>query len=124
MKHSKPLLHLITKVVTALSQQDLIRYSRMLSHSTPGLLLSDGTIHRDIQRTGVGWKGLGFNLCVVPPHDCIVPDFRVTGFMEVFWSRLEKTEETRVWRQRKTICTEVAILTLELPINAKYQLNY
>ena len=39
--------------------------------------------------------GLGFNLCVAPPHDHVVPNFRVTEFREVFQSRPEKTEETR-----------------------------
>ena len=58
-------------------------------------LLSDGTIHGDIWRTGVGRKRLGFNLCVVPSHDRVVPDFRVTEITEVFWSTPEKTEETR-----------------------------
>ena len=58
-------------------------------------VLSDGTIHRVIQRTGVERKGLGFNLCVAPPHDRIVPDFRVMEITEVFWSRPEKMEETR-----------------------------
>ena len=68
-------------------------------------MLNDGTIHGVIQRTGVGQKGLGFNLCVTPPHDRVVPDFGVTEIMEVFrsrpeetevfWSRPEETEETR-----------------------------
>ena len=58
-------------------------------------LLNDGTIHGVIQRTGIGRKGLGFNLCVVPPHNHVVPDFRVTEITEVFRSRPEKTEETR-----------------------------
>ena len=58
------------------------------------ILLSDKTIHGVSQRTGVGWKGLGFNLCVMPPHDHVVPNFRVTEIMEVFWGRPEKTEET------------------------------
>ena len=30
-----------------------------------------------------------------PPHDRVVPDFRVTEFTEVFWSTLEKMEKTR-----------------------------
>ena len=63
-------------------------------------LLSDGEIHGLIWRTGVGPKGLGFNLCVAPPHDCVVPDFGVTEITEVFWSRPEKTEETRGSRRR------------------------
>ena len=63
------------------------------------LLLSDGTIHGVIWRTGVEWKGLGFNLCVAPPHNHIVPDFGVTEIMEVFQSILEKTEETRGLRR-------------------------
>ena len=62
-------------------------------------VLSDGTIHGVIQRTGVGWKGLGFNLCVVPPHDRVVPDFGVTKVTEVFQSIPEKTEETRGLRR-------------------------
>ena len=57
-------------------------------------VLSDGTIHGVIWRTGVGRKGLGFNLCVAPPHR-IVPDFGVTEFTEVFQSRPEKMEKTR-----------------------------
>ena len=62
-------------------------------------MLSDGTIHGVIWRTGVGQKGLGFNLWVAPPHDRVVPDFRVTEIMEVFPSRPEKTEETRGLRR-------------------------
>ena len=58
-------------------------------------MLSDGTIHGVIQRTGVGRKGLGFNLCVAPPHDHVVPDFGVMEIMEVFRSIQEKMEETR-----------------------------
>ena len=61
----------------------------------PLQLLSDGTIHGVIRRTGVGLKGFGFNLCVVPPHDHIVPDLRVAEITVVFWSIPEKTEETR-----------------------------
>ena len=54
---------------------------------------------RSFWRTGVGRKGLGFNLCVAPPHDRIVPNLRVMEITEVFWSRLEKTEETGgLWR--------------------------
>ena len=69
-----------------------------------GTLLSDGTIHGVIQRTEVGQKGLGFNLCVAPPHDHVVPDFGVTETTEtteateateVFRSTPEKMEETR-----------------------------
>ena len=58
-------------------------------------MLSDRTIHGVIWRTRVVWKGLGFNLCVTPPHDRVVPDFGVMEITEVFWSILEKTEETR-----------------------------
>ena len=58
-------------------------------------LLSDGTIHGVIRRTGVGRKGLGFNLCVVPPHDRVVPNLGVMVIMEVFQSTPEKAEETR-----------------------------
>ena len=57
-------------------------------------MLSDGIIHRVIRRTGVGRKGLGFNLCVAPPHDRIVPNFRVMEITEVFRSRPEQMEET------------------------------
>ena len=45
-------------------------------------------------------EGTCFNLCVVPPHDCIVPNLGVMEIMEVFPSRLEKTEETRGSRRR------------------------
>ena len=48
---------------------------------------------------GVGRKGLGFNLCVAPPHDRVVPNFEVTEITEVFQSRPEKTEETRGLRR-------------------------
>ena len=58
-------------------------------------MLGDRTIHGVIWRTRVDRKGLGFNLCVVPLHDHVVPDFRVTEIMEIFWSTLEKTEVTR-----------------------------
>ena len=58
-------------------------------------MLSDGTIHGVIQRTEVGQKGLGFNLCVVPPHDRVVPEFGVMEITEVFQSIPEKMEETR-----------------------------
>ena len=58
-------------------------------------MLSDKTIYGVIQRTRVGWKGLGFNLCVAPPHNRVVPDFGVMEITEVLWSRPEKMEETR-----------------------------
>ena len=58
-------------------------------------MLSDGTIHGVMRRTGLGWKGLSFNLCVAPPHNRVVSDFRVTEFTKMFLSRPEKTEETR-----------------------------
>ena len=58
-------------------------------------MLSDETIHGVIRRTGVGQKRLGFNFCVVTPHDRVVPDFGVMEITEVFWSRPEKMEETR-----------------------------
>ena len=61
-------------------------------------MLSSGTIHRVIWRVGVGGKGLGFNLCVAPPH--VIPDFGVTEIMEVFRSRPEETEETRGLQRR------------------------
>ena len=49
------------------------------------------------QNTTQSWrKGLGFNLCVVPPQDRIVPNFgvtEVTEFTKVFRSRLEVRTE-------------------------------
>ena len=39
---------------------------------------------------------------VAPPHDCVVSNFRVKEITEVFQSRLEKTEETKV---REDGCT-------------------
>ena len=60
-------------------------------------MLSGRTLHGDVWRTGVDGKGLGFNLCVAPSHDCVVPNFGVTEFTEftkVFRSTLEKTENT------------------------------
>ena len=53
-----------------------------------------------VRRTGVERKGLDFNLCVVPLHDHVVPNFRVTEFTEfteftkIFQSTLEKMEKT------------------------------
>ena len=38
-------------------------------HNIYIILLSGRTVHGDVQRTGVDGKGLGFNLCVAPPHD-------------------------------------------------------
>ena len=66
-------------------------------------MLSDGTLHGDIWRTRVGRKGLGYNLCVAPPQDCVVPDFRVTETTEGFQSRLEKTGRLEV---REGGCTK------------------
>ena len=57
-------------------------------------LLSGRTLHGDVWRTGVDGKGLGFNLCVAPPHDRVVPNFGVTEFTKVFQSTLEKMEKT------------------------------
>ena len=70
----------------------------MLSYSTFPLLvkhltsplLSGRTLH------GVERKGLGFNLCVTPPHDRVVPNFGVTEYTEftkIFWSTPEETEK-------------------------------
>ena len=59
-------------------------------------MLSGRTLHGDVWRTGVDGKGLGFNLCAAPPHDRVVPNFRVTEFTEfmtVFQSIPEKTEK-------------------------------
>ena len=72
--------------------------SKSLEKHVP--VLSDGTIHGVIQRTGVRQKGLGFNLCVAPPHDRVVLNFGVMEFTEVFQSRLEKMEETRGSQRR------------------------
>ena len=58
-------------------------------------MLSGRILHGDVRRTGVDGKGLGFNLCVAPPHDCVIPKFGVmefTEFAKVFWSTPEKTE--------------------------------
>ena len=76
---AKALRCTITIFMTAVSAVDKVNIIFLLSlgHSIPKWVLSDGTIHGDIWRTGVGQKGLGFNLCVAPPHDCIVPDFGV-----------------------------------------------
>ena len=62
-------------------------------------MLSDRTIHGDVRRTGVDRKGLSFNLCVVPPHNRVVPNFRVMEFTEVFQGTPEKMEKTRGLRR-------------------------
>ena len=68
----------------------------MVAVDYPASVLSDRTLHGVIWRTGVRRKGLGFNLCVAPPQDCIVPDFRVMEFTEVFQSIPEKTGRLEV----------------------------
>ena len=65
-------------------------------HGQP-TMLSGRTLYGDVQRTGVDGKGLGFNLCVAPPHDHVVPNFRVMEFTELmkgFRSTPEKMEKT------------------------------
>ena len=60
-------------------------------------LLSGRTLHGVCPENWSCWKGLGFNLCVAPPRDRVVPNFGVTefaDFMKVFWSIPEKTEKT------------------------------
>ena len=57
-----------------------------------GILLSGWTLHGVCLENQSWWKALGFNLCVAPPHDRVVSNFRVTEFTEftkIFRSRLE-----------------------------------
>ena len=44
----------------------------------------------------------------MPPHDCVVLNFRVMEITEVFRSRLEKTEETEVHEDG---CTSLILQT-------------
>ena len=44
-----------------------------------------------IRRTAVDGKGLGFNLCVAPPHDHVVSNFEVMEFTEFYEDILEYT---------------------------------
>ena len=61
-------------------------------------VLSSRTLHGEVRRTRVDGKGLGFNLCVAPPHNRVVPNFGVmefTEFTKVFHSIPERAEKTR-----------------------------
>ena len=65
-----------------------------------------------VRRTGVDGKGLGFNLCVAPPQDHIVPNFGVTEsqssrrYSGVFWRRWRRQRRLEV---RAEGCTMVDI---------------
>ena len=67
-------------------------------------MLSGRTLH-GVSPENWSWrKGLGFNLCVAPPHDRVVPNFGVAEFTEftvVFRSTPEKTEKM----ERLAVCT-------------------
>ena len=61
-------------------------------HGHRDFLLSGRTLHGVCPEN---WSG--FNLCVVPPHNRVVPNFgemEFTEFTKVFWSTPEKTEKT------------------------------
>ena len=60
------------------------RYRVARSVTNVSYLLSDGILHRVSGEPEFRQKGLGFSLCVAPPHDCVVPNFRVMEIMEVF----------------------------------------
>ena len=58
-------------------------------------MLSDGTIHGDIWRTGVDRRDLASTYILRPLTITFVPDFGVMEITEVFRSTPEKTEKTR-----------------------------
>ena len=78
--------------------------SIMMEARSTGVLLSGRTLH-GVSPENRSWrKGLGFNLCVAPPHDCVVQNFGVTEFTEftmVFQSTPEETEKM----ERLEVCT-------------------
>ena len=77
-------------------------------------LLSGRTLHGVGPENWSCWKGLGFNLCVAPPHDRVVPNLGVTEFTEftkIFRSTPEKTEKTERLEVCANGCTMVDIRT-------------